>query len=554
MGSIQAGDIFNVALASVVLSVIFALGLLLRYRLAVDKRIHQGRREDEQPFPDRAERRASQRPRVGGWLSDVRRRIQACRNQIIRTQIIAGLVYTAISAALMATLYDTIAWRAVVVLAFTSIWPVFLVMDVFLDGRFRAQMFGTYGAFLVLLSVVLAPASAPANTPVTPVLSVLAFWAAYAVVQVIVLAPIFWRSIRPVVSALLCSFLVTLFAFRLMLVNPDGTFLAFGEAFRAFLDQIPATVAVTAYFSALLAVSLLAGLSSMWAVGILYKHRWVSDTSLVLNAGLFASTMPLAMYAYLEWGSLALMGVLPFVGHFAAAFVLQRQPPSDDTIVPRLVLLRPFEPTDRSRHVRFFRAFQSEWRWFGLVQLISGPDLASETLEPWRLLRYLSTGLDGLFVSTLKEIRHATAAFEFRRDRDGRFRINELFCANAVWKPAVAQLIRDADVVLIDCSAGEAGSVASANKEHGLQEEIAFLARSDDLAKVVWLVDSDASKQTLTRRLEEAVRSLESDHPNRQIIGRRNDVDIGTPLRIAIDHTLTAVEKLQVTVGTRAEE
>lgn len=571
MGPIQAGDIFNVALTSAVFAVVFALGLLLRYRRALDKRIHQGQRNNEQPFPNRASP-ATQRPRAKGTLGEVRERILAYRTLIIRIQTVAGLIYIAVSTAVMAVLYNTTAWRAVIVLAFTSAWPVLLVMDVFVDGRFRARMFGAYSSLLVLLSVVLALASAAGNAPITPVLSVLAFWAAYTVVQVVVLVPIFWRGIRSVVVPLLCTFLVTLFAFRLMLVNPDRTFLAFDEAFGDLLDQLPATMAVATYFSTLLAVSLVAGLASLWAVAILYRQRWVTDTSLVLNAGLFASTLPLTMYASLEWGARALMGVLPFVGHLAATILLQRQLPSDQKKVARLVLLRPFEPTNRSRHVRYFRALQAEWRWVGVVQLIAGPDVATETLEPWHLLRYLSRGLNALLVSTLDELRQATAAFELRRARDGRFHINELFCANAVWKPAVAQLIRDSDVVLVDCTTGDAGRVASANKQHGLQDEITFLARSDDLAKVVWLVDSDASRQTLTRRLEEAGQSLESDHPNRQIMACRNDVDIrwaptadlartgttkrrsrkgGTQLDNPVSKTLAAVERLQGGSGPR---
>jgi hypothetical protein len=518
VGPIEAGDIQAIALAAVVLAVISAYVLLWTYRGAVRKWNGVSSSNLEQLFPEFPEHPDPDidRPSAREALNAVRRRIQERRSSGLRVQLAAGLAYTAVSTAVMSFLYNTSAWGPIVALAFTSLWPVLIVLDVFLDGRARARIFGGYFALLIVLSFVLTPPAGPEQAPVPRGLSLLVVWAAYALLQLVLLVPVLGRGIRSVGSVMLCTYAVTFIAFRLALVNPGGSFVAFDQAFGGLLDWISPTAGVIAYSTILLTFCLLLGFASAWVVALAHRHRWASDQSVVLDASMLASTVPLVMFGFLPPASIGVLGALPFVGYLAAIVVLRRRQTSSTNDAPRLLLLRPFKPTDRSRHVRFFRALQSEWRWFGVVQLLSGPDVATETAEPWRLLRYLSDGLGSSFVATLADLERAIARFELTPDRDHRFRVNELFCLGSIWRPAVVRLMRDSDVILIDCSIGG----------RGLEEEIAFLARSPYLEKALCLVDKHAPPRALAG------------------LARTLEIDMGARPSKAVDAALAEVESL----------
>src|SRR5262249_31932356 len=88
----------------------------------------------------------------------------------------------------------------------------------------------------------------------------------------------------------------------------------------------------------------------------------------------------------------------------------------------RLLLLRVFALGKRSE--RMFDVVTKHWRYFGSVQLIAGPDLATTTVKPHEFLGFLSGKLARLFINGKTELDRRMAEKDVRPDFDARFRIN----------------------------------------------------------------------------------------------------------------------------------
>ena len=69
-----------------------------------------------------------------------------------------------------------------------------------------------------------------------------------------------------------------------------------------------------------------------------------------------------------------------------------------------------------------------------------------------------------------------------RRDPDGRYRVNELFCGNDGWRPAVTRLMAESDLVAMDLRGFSAGN-------QGCLFELQSLIDIVPVARVVLLTD-----------------------------------------------------------------
>jgi hypothetical protein len=114
----------------------------------------------------------------------------------------------------------------------------------------------------------------------------------------------------------------------------------------------------------------------------------------------------------------------------------------------RLLLLRVYGFGRRSR--RLLDLLGSRWRLIGSIDLIAAPDLASRTVEPATFLEFLRGRLARLFIRTPEQLRDRLAAMDRVPDPDARFRINQLFCSNGIWREAVIQLMAEATLVAMD--------------------------------------------------------------------------------------------------------
>jgi hypothetical protein len=82
--------------------------------------------------------------------------------------------------------------------------------------------------------------------------------------------------------------------------------------------------------------------------------------------------------------------------------------------------------------------------------MIAGPDLAGAYMEPDEFFAYLRRTLHERFINDSDKLNEALLNLDQTRDPDGRFRVNELFCANTTWQATVLSLIDRAAVVMLD--------------------------------------------------------------------------------------------------------
>jgi hypothetical protein len=113
-----------------------------------------------------------------------------------------------------------------------------------------------------------------------------------------------------------------------------------------------------------------------------------------------------------------------------------------------LLLLRVFGHRKRSRQL--LDRYLFGWRFQGPIHMIAGTDLASETIEPHEFLAFLGRKLNTVFVKNGDELQTQLANLDVVADPDGRYRVNDFFCFDNVWKEALLALLKRSDYVLMD--------------------------------------------------------------------------------------------------------
>jgi hypothetical protein len=113
-----------------------------------------------------------------------------------------------------------------------------------------------------------------------------------------------------------------------------------------------------------------------------------------------------------------------------------------------LLLLRVFGYQARTE--AFFDAVAQRWRLRGPVHLIGAADLASRTTDPGDVLAFVDGRLGEQFVVSRADIPRRLAGLDMAPDPDGRFRVNEVYCHDGVWRETLVDLLRVTDVVVMD--------------------------------------------------------------------------------------------------------
>ena len=218
---------------------------------------------------------------------------------------------------------------------------------------------------------------------------------------------------------------------------------------------------------------------------------WALITSFTLALVLLLSFEQRTAYS-MEWLGLAIL-VFWLVWRWlqrAALWVARRgaaQP------LGALLLLRVFKPSQRSE--AFTDRFLARWRFAGPVWMIAGPDLAGAYMEPDEFFAYLRRRLHERFITDSASLPNRLAQMDNGRDPDGRFRVNELFCANSTWQSAVLSLIDKAGVVLLDLR-------EYTRQRAGTRFELGELLRRAPLHKVLVLVGAHDDAAQIQREIE----------------------------------------------------
>lgn len=246
-----------------------------------------------------------------------------------------------------------------------------------------------------------------------------------------------------------------------------------------------------ALFGGVLAAALGAFVGCLWlsarvmdGLVRLVQRGWLSNISVTAGSGMLIVVAVLVLATDSPSATPAVQGLLlaawvALVGG-AYAFMLWRQPSPRKG--RRLLMLRVFS-RDRKAE-RLLDAVQARWQLAGPVLEIGGPDLVLLNLDIEEFIRFVNFRLHELFQPAAVAGDVLAQSLDLRPDREGRFRVNELFCFDTSWKAIVEQLLGLSDVVLLD--------LRGFNRERdGTAHEVERLAERGLLPRVVAVGDAN---------------------------------------------------------------
>jgi hypothetical protein len=261
-----------------------------------------------------------------------------------------------------------------------------------------------------------------------------------------------WRRIRAVTPLALASTLI--FGFALMLFR-EGLIRVFdfGPVQRSLLTLAMWSSTQIVYYGLFLLLSLPVG-GLAWAalrlVAGRFERKAFSDVQLVVDCWWLIAAAEVVMVLSTKLGARAIVvGLVAFLGYRVAVAIGLRGSRNESSARPRrLLLLRVFGY--QSRTERLFDRVAARWRLGGPVQLIAGVDLAMRTVDPSGILRLLAGRLVERYVDRATDVSALAARLDERPDPDGRFRVNDLYCHDDTWRPAVQALLDTCDCVVMD--------------------------------------------------------------------------------------------------------
>ncbi len=174
-----------------------------------------------------------------------------------------------------------------------------------------------------------------------------------------------------------------------------------------------------------------------------------------------------------------------------------------------LLILRVFKRAAQSEV--FIDRFLSLWRFAGPVDFIAGPDLAGASIEPDEFFAFMRRRLADRFVRTTAEIGPAISHLDRARDPDGRFRVNELFCAENTWRETVGRLMGQASVVLLDLR-------EYTPSRTGTRYEIDQLMNVVSVERVIVLLGRDDAADAIAPELSRAWAATIDTSPNHRAL------------------------------------
>ena len=217
-----------------------------------------------------------------------------------------------------------------------------------------------------------------------------------------------------------------------------------------------------------------------------YRDKRFSDLWYLLAAYWLVVLAATALPSLQGVGLIALTQLLPWLWIPLAGWALRgwlapRGAP------PTLLVLRVFQQ-DAGVQALFDRVIE-RWRLSGNTVLIAGTDLLSRTLDPDDLFTFLNGRLAQRFIANEAQVAERLRDFDLAPDPDGRYRVNECYCFDRTWQPALAALVQQADVVLMDLRGFRA-------KNQGCRHELGVLAAAPQLQRVV-LLFGDTTERAL---------------------------------------------------------
>ena len=173
----------------------------------------------------------------------------------------------------------------------------------------------------------------------------------------------------------------------------------------------------------------------------------------------------------------------------------------------RLLLLRVFSLGKRSEQL--FSVVTKRWRFVGSVQLISGPDLATTTVEPHEFIGFLGGRISRHFIGNKKQFERRLSELDAAKDFDGRYRISNFFCFENTWEAVLSSLVKSTNAVIMDLRGFTA-------KKSGCVRELDELVNVIPLQRVVLVVNATTDMTFLKHTLRQSWQHVRAGSPNLQ--------------------------------------
>lgn len=385
-------------------------------------------------------------------------------------------------------------------------WPVIptLVALLVLDRRAMVRLVGWYlligvaaVSFFTLAGQVIRGTFNTA--PITNMYWLLASlaWTVWAPLTLIMISG--WRRIRAVMPLALAGTLA--FGFALMLFREGMVWVFdFGALRSAILDLSVLTSVNVVYYGLFLLMSLPVGALAWMLLRMLagrFERKRFSDVQLIVDCWWAIVAAEQAALLSNKLGLGAIGGAVAAFAAYRIIVALALRSRNRGGFGKRLLLLRVFGYQSRTESL--FDKLAQAWRFHGPVQLIAGVDLASRTADPGDILRLLSGGLDMQYVASVEDVGARMARLDYERDPDGRFRVNDVYCHNDTWRPAVQALLDSSDSVLMDVR-------SFAQQNQGCVFELEQLLLRLPTESIVLVVDKSTDLRLLGATLERSWR------------------------------------------------
>lgn len=240
-----------------------------------------------------------------------------------------------------------------------------------------------------------------------------------------------------------------------------------------------------------------------------YRDKKLSDHIILLDSWWLLFTITEIMFFSVEGKMFSLSGLLAFAGYKVTTFIGFQliTPKLEQAAKFRLLLLRVFG--FRKRSERFLDELGMNWRYIGCVNLFISTDLATATLEPHEFLDFISGRLNQRFIKSEADLSMRIENMDIYRDPDGRFRINDFYCYENAWRPALDQLILKNDAILMDLRGFN-------HRFKGCIYELKQLINMVSLDKIVLAIDNSTDMPFLNETIHHLWMTMDHSSPNRK--------------------------------------
>lgn len=466
-------DILPGQLAFIIVVATFDAALLgwvtLRWYQRGVTRFMTQRASQDDPRPERAEYTVSQgsvrdgqtkdAPRAGAERHDQRGEAWIAR-RVALAYVAGALLFSAVLGAAVNAAMDLTNVAIVATWLWVFSWPIVPSLGLLLacDRRrtlLLALAYLAVGAVAVAAVTIVSQALRGAidDAPVTNIYWAMRTLFATVYAGAVLVALTAWRRVRLVMPLALATTLTFGVA---LLITPRLVVPAFDVApIRDAVLAAPAFVSgIPMYYAMVLLVALPLGWIA-WrllnALAAAFAGKQFSDAQLVVDCWwiiVAAEVSATHLVTSFGMGGVAI-GVAAFAAYRAGvSTVLRATGTGKRDGMGRLLLLRVFG--HQARTEALFDAIGQRWRLRGPVHLIGAADLATRTTDPGDVLTFVDGRLGEQFVTSRADIPRRLANLDMAADPDGRFRVNEIYCHDGVWRETLVELLRLTDVVVMD--------------------------------------------------------------------------------------------------------